>query len=125
MRTALKGLCLSVAVVMISSCATIINRTRQTIFLETDPPGATATIDGVQQLQTPASVKLKRGKDHRVTFEKSGYQKADAMVEKEISGWIWGNLILGGLIGLGIDFISGGAYKLDPETVHVTLQPAR
>jgi hypothetical protein len=125
MRTALKRLCLGLAVVMLSSCATIINRTKQTVFLQTEPPGATAIIDGVQRVETPASIKLKRGKDHHITFEKSGYRNADVMVEKEISGWIWGNLILGGLIGLGIDFISGGAYKLEPETVHVTLQHAQ
>lgn len=125
MRTVLKGLCLGVTIVMISSCATIINRTKQTIFLQTDPPVATAIIDGVQRVETPASIKLKRGKDHHITFEKVGYRNTDVIVEKEISGWIWGNIILGGLIGLGIDFISGGAYKLEPETVHVTLQRAQ
>ena len=34
---------------------------------------------------------------------------------------MWGNLVFGALPGLAIDAISGGLYKLKPETVTATL----
>ena len=37
------------------------------------------------------------------------------------SGAVAGNLIAGGLIGWGVDAISGAQYKLVPETVNLTL----
>jgi hypothetical protein len=95
------------------------------VFLQTDPPGVTAIIDGVMRVQTPTSVKLKRGKDHFITFEKEGYEQANVTVDHELSGWVWGNIVLGGLIGLAIDFTSGGAYKLEPDAVSVTLKPLK
>ncbi len=114
----------AVASILLYGCATIMNRTKQTVFLQSDPPGATAIIDSATRVQTPASVKLKRGKDHTITFEKLGYETANVLIDHEMSGWVWGNILIGGLIGLVIDFGSGGAYKLDPDTVSVTLKPA-
>ena len=33
-------------------------------------------------------------------------------------------IFIGGIIGLGIDYMSGGAYRLEPKDVNVTLEPA-
>ena len=32
-----------------------------------------------------------------------------------MSGWVWGNLVFGGLIGLAVDAVSGGLYNLPPD----------
>jgi hypothetical protein len=40
-----------------------------------------------------------------------------------VSGWIWGNLAFGGLIGLAVDFGTGGGYQLSPESLSAPLQP--
>jgi hypothetical protein len=34
---------------------------------------------------------------------------------------VWGNILFGGLIGLVVDFASGGVYNIAPENVHVDL----
>lgn len=41
------------------------------------------------------------------------------------NGWIWGNILVGGIIGLAIDFGTGAAYKLTPQEVNVALQEAQ
>jgi hypothetical protein len=41
-----------------------------------------------------------------------------------VSGWVWGNLVFGGIPGLAIDAITGGLYKLAPEHVMATLARA-
>jgi len=38
-----------------------------------------------------------------------------------VSGWVWGNLVIGGLVGLAVDAISGGLYKLTPDQMTATL----
>jgi hypothetical protein len=40
---------------------------------------------------------------------------------RSVSGWYAGNLIFGGIIGLVLDPISGGMFKLSPDLVSVTL----
>lgn len=105
-------------------CATIMNRGgKQWVTITTTPTGATATIDGFTTVETPTQLKLKRNKDHIIVFEKKGYEQKQVLIEHDVSNWVWGNILLGGLIGLAIDFGSGGAYKLEPESVNATLKP--
>ena len=105
-------------------CATIMNRGgKQWVTVTSTPIGATATIDGMNTLQTPGQIKLKKNRDHTVVFELAGHEKAQVLIEHDMSNWVWGNLLIGGLIGLAIDFGSGGAYKLEPEVINVTLKP--
>ena len=50
-----------------------------------------------------------------------GYLPFDATITRSTSGWVWGNIVFGGLIGLAVDAISGGLYKLKPEQVEAEL----
>ncbi len=110
----------------LAGCATIMHGgSKQWVAITSTPAGATATIDGVTTIQTPGQVKLKRGKDHVVVIEKEGYEPAQRIIDHEFSGWVFGNIVLGGLIGLAVDFGTGGAYKLEPNTVNATLKSQR
>lgn len=44
---------------------------------------------------------------------------------KSVSGWVWGNIIFGGLIGLAVDAITGGLYNLNPGQLAATLANQR
>ena len=108
---------------LLFGCATILHKGgKQWVAITSTPPGATATVDGFQTIQTPGQLKLKRGKDHIVLVEKEGYEPAQTMIDHDFSGWVFGNIILGGLIGLAVDFGTGGAYNLEPDTVNVLLK---
>ena len=95
---------------------------KQWVLINSNPTGATATIDGATKIQTPGQVKLKRGKDHVVVVEKEGYEPQQALIDHDMSGWIFGNILLGGLIGLAVDFGTGGAFNLEPDTVSLELK---
>jgi len=41
----------------------------------------------------------------------------EATLTRSVSGWVWGNIVIGGLIGLAVDAISGGLYTLGPEQI--------
>jgi hypothetical protein len=105
----------------VSACASIIHGTHQDVGITSVPPGAFVTIDNIQYGKTPVIAKLSRKDNHVVRIEMPGYQPYDATLTRSASGWVWGNIAFGGLIGLAVDAISGGMYKLDPEQVSAAL----
>jgi hypothetical protein len=50
-----------------------------------------------------------------------GYESEQISIRKSTSGWVWGNIVFGGLIGLAVDASTGGMYKLSPTQVQQTL----
>jgi hypothetical protein len=103
-----------------TGCATIVNGRNQDVPLASQPAGATVTVDGLRAT-TPGTLTLKRDQDYKLVFTKEGFPERQATLEKKVSGWLAGNLLFGGLIGLVVDFISGGAYKLSPDSVDVDM----
>lgn len=108
---------------LLSGCATVVNGTTQKIGVSSTPMGADVLIDNQQHILTPASVALDRSQSHSFVFKKEGYQDDSFVITSGTSGWVWGNVLLGGLVGGVVDFASGGARKLSQDSVHVTLSP--
>jgi hypothetical protein len=115
--------CSVVGIVFLSGCATVVNGTRQKIGVSSNPPGAGVLIDNQAQIFTPATVELTRDQSHIFYFHKDGYQDDSFTITSGTSGWVLGNILLGGLVGGMVDFASGGARKLSQDAVHVTLAP--
>lgn len=105
----------------LAACASIMNGTHQNIALSSNPPGATAKTNSGVQCLTPCVLSLERSANQTIMIEKEGYEQASAALAKSASGWLWGDLVVGGLIGLAIDFATGAAYKLDPAIINPTL----
>ena len=105
----------------IVGCATIMHGTTQGIGITSTPSGASITVDKQGYGETPAVVKLDRKSTHVVKLELAGYHPLEMTVKRSVSGWAWGNIVFGGLIGLAVDAISGGLYKLSPEQLQATL----
>ena len=93
---------------LMSGCCTIMHGTHQDVGMSSVPPGAKVYVDSVYVGTTPVVVPVKRSNDHVVRFEKPGYETFDATLTNSVSGWVWGNLVAGGLIGLGVDAVTGG-----------------
>ena len=104
-----------------AGCGIIIHGTSEDIGFQSTPTGATVSVDSKPLGKTPVITKLSRKDDHVVHFELPGYQAADATITRGVSGWVWGNIVFGGLVGLAVDAISGGLYKLSPQQVSGTL----
>jgi hypothetical protein len=111
----------AICVRLVVGCATIIHGSSQDISISSSPDEAEVWIDGARMGSTPTKVTLKRKNDYLVTIKKEGYKEATVKIESTTSAWIIGNVVFGGIIGCGIDFISGGAYDLKPERVDINL----
>ena len=118
-------LALAIILAMVASlaggCASIVKGTTQAIPVSSNPTGATVRLDGNHVGQTPTKVEVKRKSDHLMTIEKAGYQPESIAITRNIGGAVFGNILAGGLIGWGVDAISGAQYNLTPSTINVTL----
>ena len=109
---------------VVNGCATIAHGTTTTVRLNSTPQGATAMVGG-STVVTPSSIALKNSQAYPIVFKKDGYEDTYYTIDKYMSGWVWGNILFGGLIGLVIDNMTGGAYKLVPQEVNVSLTPKK
>ena len=117
-----------IAVVLLSGCASIVEGRSQQMTVNTNPNGAScvfmrqglpvATVE-----PTPNSVYIEKNKyDITVECSKDGYQKATYFNHSGTAGATWGNIVLGGLIGWGIDSASGSDNKYE-SPMNISLVP--
>lgn len=121
------------AALLFSSCASIFTKTSYPVTINSNPEGAQISIvnksgTAVYQGKTPATAVLKSsnkymsGERYTITISKQGYQDQVVYIDSKIEGWYWGNILLGGLVGmLVVDPLTGAMYKLDTSVVDVTL----
>ena len=105
----------------LSGCATLINGTTENVRLSSTPDGAQVTVDGGRIVTTPAMIELSRGDQHSLLFHKDGYIDQTERLAPTESGWVWGNILLGGIAGAIADKNSGAAKKLSRDTLSVVL----
>jgi len=116
-----RSVAIGAAAVMLGACASIIHSQHQDVSVASTPTGASVQVDGTDQGKTPMVAKLKRKATHVVTISMPGYRPFELTMNRKVSGWVWGNLVFGGLIGLAVDGIGGGMYRLEPEQVNAAL----
>ena len=113
-----------------AGCASVTRGTTENISISSTPSGATAEVTGLDiptACVTPCVVQAKRNADITVTVNKEGYEPQIIPLTKEIPGTgtagFAGNVLLGGLVGMGVDAATGAAMDHKPNPVIVTLQP--
>ncbi|QBF26307.1 hypothetical protein EXN22_11610 [Pseudomonas tructae] len=122
------GVAALTAATVLSGCASIVGDSRYPVAVSSVPPGVSFDIldkDGklVHSGSTPSTVTLKsgrgyfKGQTYTLQFRKDGYTEKSVTLDSGLSGWYWGNILIGGLVGmLIVDPLTGAMYKL-PEGV--------
>ena len=59
---------------LLSACATVGHGPKQTIAIESDPPGAAVTVDSKPRGHTPLTLNLTRVVSHEVRVDRAGYK---------------------------------------------------
>lgn len=115
---------------VLGGCASVSRGTSETISVATTPSGAEATVTGLDQpfvCTTPCAFTTARSADLTVALTKQGYEPQVIPLTKEITttggAGFAGNLLLGGVIGMGVDAATGAAMDHKPNPVIVTLTP--
>lgn len=109
------------------ACATVTRGTNTAWEVQTDPSGARVeTSHGHQCPSTPCAMKMPRKSQFSATITKPGYKPVTVSVTNKVSGGggaaMAGNVILGGIIGAGVDASSGAMLDLTPNPAIVKLE---
>jgi hypothetical protein len=119
----------------LSGCATIVHGGPRPVSVASTPPGATVSIyDRDNTLvetnttpfvaQLPTKYSYFKGQSYRLVFEMPAHERTEVKLEPSLSGWYFGNIVFGGLIGmLVVDPITGSMYNLSPQKIERTLSP--
>ncbi len=132
MKTKAMLMVLLVPVLFLTGCASIVGKSAFPLTINSNPDGANISIQDEKGTKvftgtTPTTVTLNAGeayfhaKSYNITFSKTGYADQYAVVKASLSGWYFGNIVFGGLIGiLIVDPITGKMWKL-PANVSANL----
>lgn len=112
----------------LSGCATIIEGTTQSVSVTSTPAtGAKCKLqsgEGVWYVTTPGSVTIHKTKTTLdVSCSKDGFADASKAVRPHFNGATLGNIILGGLIGVGVDAATGADFNY-PQAIDVPMKAA-
>lgn len=110
---------MTVLCTVLSSCATLFSGTKDRIVINTTPPGADVYIDGELKGKSGQDIILKRKmrNTRNVNVRKEGYEELNFGIDQKVTPAYWINIafflpgILPGLIGCGVDMITGACNK--------------
>jgi hypothetical protein len=117
----------------LSGCATIVHSGPRPISVASAPAGAKVSIYDrsntlVMTNTTPFVANLAtkygyfQGQTYRLVFEMPAHTTAEVNLTSSLSGWYFGNLLFGGVIGMIIvDPLTGAMFNLSPEKIDQSL----
>ena len=119
---------LSVATLLTAGCAAIVGGLNQPVSVAMREPdgyeiqGAQCSLQnskGTWYVTTPGSVTIHRAYgDLRISCNKAGQTIGTATSISSVRGWMFGNILFGGIIGAGVDIGTGAGFDY-PNTVTV------
>ncbi len=119
---------------LLSGCASIVGSTSETVSFNSNVVDSEAVIKNKDNitvysgtLPMTLSLRKKAGFFSRETYQilaqKKGYISQSQTLDTTLSGWYWGNLLFGGIIGmLIVDPATGAMWTFDSDNVFINLQ---
>ena len=107
----------------LQNCATILSGSTQQVTINSNPKGAQVYVDGVKYGKTPVSIALKKPGlgDKYAELRLDGHESRVILLNKSLDGLTFLNIIIGGIIGLGVDMATGAINKYQPGSYNVEL----
>jgi len=110
----------------LSACASIVSDNDSTTYIGSEPEGARCELHGQdfkRVITAPDSMTLPaEAAPITVSCKADGYRTTTAELDTSMDGWIVGNLLFGGLIGVAVDAARGAGQKYPPQLT-VLLDP--
>ena len=117
-----------IGILGLSACATIVEGSSQSLFVNTEPAQASCKLirEGAVLAvvnPSPEAVTLEKSKDAiNIECTKEGFFDEHTLLASSFQGMTVGNIIFGGIIGVGIDAASGAMNEY-PESVTILMTP--
>lgn len=113
--------------ISLAGCATVTRGTSEQITFTSEPPEAEVTTSiGLRCNATPCTFDIPRKQEFIATFKKDGFLAQDIEVKSGVGGagaaGFAGNVLIGGIIGMGVDAATGATMEHHPNPVHAELE---
>jgi hypothetical protein len=118
-----------VALIVVGGCATIVKGTDQQVSIDTPGySGAECTLTskevGSRRVITPAVVTLPKSRENVSVRCTKGCARGSGVIGSSTEGMTAGNVLVGGVIGLGVDAASGAMnHYNDNNQIAMTADP--
>jgi hypothetical protein len=123
----MRTICAIACAVWIAGCATIVKGTSQSVAVDTPgAPGALCELSspaiGTQTIKTPGTLVLEKSQHNiDVKCRKECFQEGVGIIPSNTESMAVGNILAGGVIGLGVDAASGAMNKYADRTTIVMI----
>jgi PEGA domain-containing protein len=111
----------------LGGCASVTRGWNEQIQITSEPEGADVRTSLSQACTTPCTLTVSRKDEFSVSYSKPGYQPQTVQVNTRVAGagvaGFAGNVLVGGIIGMGVDAASGATLEHHPNPVVAVLQP--
>ncbi|WP_165219551.1 translation initiation factor 2 [Affinirhizobium pseudoryzae] len=117
-----------VACLGLAACGSVSRGVTENVVISALPTDAKITTSlGHSCPQSPCTIKVERRAEFTVFAEKPGYKPGKVDVKTKISdggaAGFAGNILVGGIIGMGVDAATGAALDHYPNPAYVVLDP--
>lgn len=121
------------APILLTNCATILGKSSYPMSINAKPAGADLSVTDkkgkeIYKGTCPATVSFKSGAgffsraEYQVRISAKGYSEQIIPVNFKVNGWYFGNLLLGGFLGmLIVDPATGAMWKMETQPISTTL----
>jgi hypothetical protein len=110
----------------LSGCASVVRGVNEDVTIQVTPANAEIRTSAGHACTGPCVINVPRKKEFTVTASAPGYQTEVIDVDTRFSGkgaaGIAGNVIVGGVIGVGVDAVSGATLDHFPNPVIFNLE---
>jgi hypothetical protein len=118
---------------LLSGCASIVSKSTYPLVIRSTPDNARVSItdkkgNEIYLGKTPATVRLQAGAGYfskamyQVRFSSPGFDDKIIPITFKLDGWYFGNLLIGGFLGmLIVDPATGAMWKIETEYLNETL----
>ncbi|KZL21473.1 hypothetical protein PsAD2_00768 [Pseudovibrio axinellae] len=110
----------------LQGCGTVVRGTSEDIKINVEPKHAKITSTSAHSCVGPCVINVSRKKEFTLTASAPGYQTQVVDVETRVSGkgaaGMAGNILVGGIVGVGVDAVSGATLDHYPNPVTFNLK---
>jgi hypothetical protein len=116
------------AALLVAACATVTRGTTNQIQIMSEPSGASVRTSLNQTCTTPCTLTVGRKDEFSITVSLPGYVDQIVEVKTRLAGagaaGFVGNVVVGGVIGMGADAVTGATLEHFPNPIEVKMQRA-
>jgi len=122
-----KLIAIALSTLITTGCSSIVSKSDYAVAISSAPEGASFVVTNksgqtVESGVTPSTVTLSSsagyfdGEIYTISLKKEGFDDKTFELKSTVDGWYFGNILIGGLIGmLIVDPMTGAMYNLPPR----------